>query len=174
MEAVKMTDTQHDQFLQGSSMGAQSAINVFYCAYGSNLYRSRFLKYIEGGIIEGSEHMHPGARDRTLPQQELYIRALHPISFRCVSSRWGGGGVCFLEYHKKTTATRITHLRGYKITLGQFCDVVCQENAHMLEPEALEIDVRRFLDSGERRRHLGTASWYPELIRLGEFKGIRC
>ena len=45
--------------------------HVWYVAYGSNLSRERFCRYIRGGRPEGSERDLPGCRDTSDPMNSF-------------------------------------------------------------------------------------------------------
>jgi hypothetical protein len=99
---------------------------VWYAAYGSNLLRARFLAYLEGGTFPGTSVEHRGARDRTPPRDDCRIDLPHGLFFARERSRWGPGGVAFIDARATPEARTVT--RAYLVTTGQFEDVVAQEN----------------------------------------------
>lgn len=90
---------------------------VWYVAYGSNVNRARFMRYLEG------DETHPGARDASPPARSEWAEAPLRLCFAGESTRWGGG-VCFVE----PDANASTHVRLWDITSEQFEDVFAQEN----------------------------------------------
>lgn len=90
---------------------------VWYVAYGSNVNRARFLRYLEG------DDSHAGARDPAPPADDRWAVAPLRLCFANRSRRWGGG-VCFVEPDPEGS----THVRAWDITAEQFEDVFAQEN----------------------------------------------
>ncbi|NNE72512.1 MAG: histone deacetylase [Acidimicrobiales bacterium] len=91
---------------------------VWYLAYGSNVDRSRFMRYLAGGVTE------PGARDAAPPRQHRWVRAPLRLTFARESVRWEGGGVAFV--HSDPAGDAI--VRAWDISSAQFEDVFAQEN----------------------------------------------
>lgn len=90
---------------------------VWYVAYGSNVNRARFLRYLEG------DTGHTGARDATPPARSVWTTAALRLRFAGESTRWGGG-VCFVDPDPRAVA----YVRAWDITGEQFEDVFAQEN----------------------------------------------
>ena len=65
---------------------------VWYAAYGSNINKLRFMKYIEG------------CSDKTPPIKEKQFIFSHPIYFANTSRRWGNKGVAFLDIEQQGRA----------------------------------------------------------------------
>jgi len=86
---------------------------VWYIAYGSNLSSARFGQYLER------------CRDTTGPRRWAALEVPHRLLFARTSSRWGGGGVAFLD-PLPTLGVR-TRGRGWLVTWEQFADVLAQE-----------------------------------------------
>lgn len=86
-------------------------------AYGSNIDRTRFLRYLQG------DDDHTGARDSTPPVEGRFATAPLRLHFAGESKRWGGG-VCFVDPDPVATA----FIRAWDITAEQFEDVFAQEN----------------------------------------------
>lgn len=40
---------------------------VWYASYGANLLRERFMFYVQGGVLKGSDRQYPGCRDKSEP-----------------------------------------------------------------------------------------------------------
>lgn len=78
------------------------ATRVLYASYGSNLREERFMAYIEGGAYCGRSYI--GCRDTTPPRgSSILVGPLH-LMFARRSTRWQGGGVCFLDVWSGTSA----------------------------------------------------------------------
>jgi len=84
---------------------------VWYACYGSNLSRSRFMRYIRG------------CADVTPPVCERAFEIPYRLVFAGASSWWDGGGVAFLD---ADTAGE-TRAKLYKITAAQFAEVQRKE-----------------------------------------------
>ena len=65
---------------------------VWYAAYGSNINKLRFMKYIED------------CRDKTPPVKEKQFMFSHPIYFANRSGRWENKGVAFLDIEQQGKA----------------------------------------------------------------------
>lgn len=103
---------------------------VWYVAYGSNMSKARFSRYLTGGITEA------GARDSTPPKSSEWARAPLRLSFAKESQRWDGGGVAFVDDDPQGD----TIVRAWDISAEQFEDVFAQEN---------RVDVGGALDWGD-------------------------
>ena len=90
---------------------------VWCVAYGSNIDRTRFMRYLDG------DDAHVRARDSTAPVPDRFATAPLELHFAGESKRWGGG-VCFVDPDPGATA----HVRAWDITAEQFEDVFAQEN----------------------------------------------
>lgn len=80
---------------------------VWYAAYGSNINKSRFMKYIEA------------CTDTTEPLEDRTFMIPHNIYFAYNSSRWNRKGVAFLDDSKEGMAWG----RIYKISRKQFLEI---------------------------------------------------
>lgn len=139
---------------------------VWYAAYGSNLLRERFEVYLTGGRIPGATEQQPqaGARDSSPPADDRPVAIHHTLYFAHRSSRWGNGGVAFLDPRPETG--RRTLGRAWNISLGQLADVYRQENR--FTPE-LEIDLEQLTTRGSLDL-LG--STYGRLLHVGELDDL--
>lgn len=116
---------------------SSSGVYLWYAAFGSNLLRARFEKYLKGGSAELASHsLEPGARDDSDPIAETTMTAHHELYFAWEAQKWDGGGVAFLSPSPSVAATTC---RLYKITIEQFEDVHAQETG-MSEPAVLDVD----------------------------------
>jgi hypothetical protein len=115
-------------------MGMNEDELVWYASYGSNCSATRFRAYLTGTRADGAQRSERGARDSTPPSASEPHWFPHPVRFLGDSSKWGGGGVAFLDH----TPSSASPGRRYLITKGQFDDVAAQESRRELRP--LEID----------------------------------
>jgi hypothetical protein len=76
--------------------------------------------------VDGRFGAHPGARDAAPPRDDRCVRFSHRLYFALTKTRWGEGGVAFVECHPESVDTTIG--RAYLITAAQFIDVAAQEN----------------------------------------------
>ena len=133
--------------------------HIWYAAYGSNLTRSRFMVYLEGGCVPGSDHYHPPCADPTPPAADHGIALPHALYFARESNRWHGCGVAFLEPLQSDAAS--AYVRLYRITREQFVHVVEQENGGKNKAH-VSWDV---LESGQPCR--ACRGWYGDVVCLG-------
>ncbi|GAB2289705.1 Histone deacetylase 5 [Dionaea muscipula] len=145
-------------------------IDVWYASYGSNMWKSRFLCYIEGGKVDGMKKRCSGSMDRSLPKEILWKKCPHRLFFgRDHTDTWGPGGVAFL--HPRSNITDISYVCMYRITLEQFNDVLHQENISSYEMSSPLFDE----DSLTNIIHQHTMSlealkrgWYHNVLFLGK------
>jgi hypothetical protein len=97
---------------------------VWYAVYGSNLLRSRFDCYIQGGKPDGATKEYTGCRDKTLPRDARRVMLAHSVYFADHSESWGGA----IAFIRRTVSDARAYGRIYLITYSQFNDVVLQEN----------------------------------------------
>eukprot|EP00899_Mesostigma_viride_P002664 jgi/Mesvir1/12399/Mv00570-RA.1 len=112
----------------GGSLGASEgeSMYVWYAAYGSNMWRDRFLCYLQGGQVAGMTHANRGSQDPSPPIAVARAWVKHLLFFGRWSRAWGEGGVCFLDLEHREEARTCVVL--YKITLRQFNALLHQEN----------------------------------------------
>ena len=119
---------------------------VWYACYGSNLRRDRFYTYLRGGLppdVAAGAIPQCGSRNPTLPANEGYATADNwLVTFRGQRSRWGEGGVAYLEPRQSDPVKRDissrrppAQLRLWLIALDQCVDVYLQENG--IDPVSL-------------------------------------
>ncbi|MGV3465742.1 MAG: hypothetical protein ACO1OT_10670 [Heyndrickxia sp.] len=137
-------------------------MNVWYVSYGSNLYRDRFMCYIQGGRPEGSEKVEKGCRDQTPPEADEKIELSYPLYFAKDRSKWGEGGVAFIDHEEQADVKTISRM--YLITNEQFEDVVAQEN----NQDTLSIDLHNVIENGYLDIN---KSWYGRIVFLGYKEG---
>lgn len=105
---------------------------VWYACYGSNINYERFMKYIKGDEKYNSSS---GCKDKSAPKEARQYIFPYPIYFAGKSNTWGGG-VAFLDY--KTTGKSYGKI--YQITMGQFKDILKQEQINSCYDTILFID----------------------------------
>lgn len=137
---------------------------VWYASYGSNVLKSRFYCYIQGGRPFGSSKTYRGCTDQTLPPRIDSILIQHKLYFAKQDSSWGSGGVAFIEQEKNPEIETLGRM--YLITRQQFTELVQQEINHQGK---LEIDFQQAIDAGSLLFRKG--SWYGNLIYLGKQDG---
>lgn len=123
------------------------APRIWYAAFGSNLSQRRFLTYLQGGRppLGDADHREEGARDASLPTGSLPFAVDNELYFAYRSTRWGGGGVAFLDADVADPEAGPTLCRTWCISVGQFEDVHRQENrAEMAQP----LNMERLVDRG--------------------------
>lgn len=135
---------------------------VWYAAYGSNLLRARFLTYLRGGPVPGSDRLQRGARDPSDPVDDRAYKLSLPLIFGASSSGWGGGGVCFAGPHHDPDDGALG--RAWLITVEQLADVWRQEN-DARATDGPEIDLASLVDGEEPDFGRG---WYRRLVHLGQ------
>lgn len=151
-----------------------SKIDVWYATFGSNMSKSRFLCYIEGGQVEGMRQPCAGSMDRRPPKDNLWRTFPHRLFFgREQTATWGPGGVAFL--YPESNDQDKAYLCMYKITLEQFNDVLRQENL-----SGTHIDASLFnasdLQSIESKKCIPLEAikrgWYHNVLYLGKENDI--
>jgi hypothetical protein len=96
---------------------------VWYVAYGSNLFKERFMAYINGGIYKGNGRKYKGCNDKTPPLKDMPYLIPHELYFGNKSTTWGGKGVAFIDADK----SGLTLGRAYLIKEEQFIEIQQQE-----------------------------------------------
>ncbi|KAK3125612.1 hypothetical protein QOZ80_7BG0607340 [Eleusine coracana subsp. coracana] len=156
-----------------------SRIYVWYASFGSNMWKPRFLCYIQGGKADGMNIPCCGSRDPSPPSETMWKAVPHRLLFgRASTPCWGTGGVAFLNpeinYNEKS------YICMYKITLEQFNDVLFQENRLVLEDGKdgnVEYPDSPLIGSSEmefmatnKALHLEPIkdSWYSNVLYLGK------
>lgn len=142
-----------------------TASEVWYVSYGSNMSRRRLGCYIEGGRPPGSAVSYVGARDRTLPAQDMPVTLPGSLYFAGESPTWGGG-VAFYDHEER----RGTPARAYRITVGQFVDVANQEMHRIPDPDDPLEEV--ILAGLPEARHEAGPGHYETLIEVGRHAGL--
>ena len=139
-------------------------LKVWYCSYGSNLSKDRFLTYIKGGTPEGSATSHSGCRNKELPLEDIPIRFDGRMHFSGSSSRWGSGGVAFMDNDNNLGRALG---RAYLITMEQFDDIAAQENGRTTGTITAKTD--EAIEKGSSI--LLSTGLYGNLVHIGDYKG---
>lgn len=148
---------------------------IWYASYGSNMWKPRFMCYLEGGQVEGMARKCSGSRNRAPPSDTAWMQVEHKLYFGfSYTSMWGHGGVAFLEL--RPTASVSTHTHLYKITVEQFNDLFMQEN--LIQAQGSDLINAEFVhsfskqSSGSNSIVLCEDKWYGTVLYLGEKDGF--
>ncbi|MCI0724916.1 MAG: hypothetical protein L0338_39025 [Acidobacteria bacterium] len=106
---------------------------VWYASYGSNLFRPRFLLYIQGGTVEVTRRGYEGCRDKTPPRADRPLTIDHELFFAGRSEHWQGA----MAFIKPERGVETTLGRMYLITDEQFNQVVRQERGMVTQGRRL-------------------------------------
>ncbi|XP_050225527.1 histone deacetylase 5-like [Mercurialis annua] len=172
---LKIED-RHDQLVTKpiSWRSELSKVDIWYATYGSNMWKSRFLCYIQGGQVEGMKKPCSGSMDTRLPKDILWKTFPHRLLFGRESTlTWGPGGVAFL--HPERSSDEKTHICLYRITLEQFNDVLLQENVSSYDMSSPVIDLaslQSVVDQGSISLEIFKKGWYHNVVYLGQEKDI--
>jgi len=150
---------------------------IWYVGYGSNLLKSRFLCYIQGGQAKGCKKTDKGCNDKTLPLKNKSLIIPYEIYFAKEADIWEKSAACFLKSKKGG----LTYARAYLINKNQLRDIVLQENNAF----SAEADKRKrvnieniVINFDEAVNHEESTiqpeeqfEWYARLLYLGEEEG---
>lgn len=151
-----------------------SKIDVWYASYGSNMWKSRFLCYIEGGQVEGMKNPCTGSLDERPPKEIIWKTVPHRLFFgRDHTKTWGPGGVAFLD--PESNSQDKAYMCMYRITLEQFNDVLVQENVPGYDMSSPLFDLTD-LDSVMKNQYFALEAleggWYYNVVHMGNENGI--
>ena len=150
--------SQRDAYTKGTDGRPE---RVWYASYGSNLSRTRFMKYINGGRPVGAQGQHAGCRDAAAPASDICIRHPGALHFAGESARWGRQGVGFFDDSRPGQILG----RAYNISSGQFDDIVAQENGG--RDQVVELPLMSVVDRGSINMGSGI---YSRVIHLGDYR----
>jgi hypothetical protein len=140
---------------------------VWYVSYGSNLSRTRFMAYLEGGRVAGNDVVYEGCTDTAPPVDDVALEVPHSLYFAGWSRRvWGGTAAAFITLETRASPALA---RAYLITRDQFVEVIRQENANLAGVDDFDAKVEEARRLGHSRM-LATGP-YCELIHCGERDG---
>ncbi|KAG5536467.1 hypothetical protein RHGRI_024033 [Rhododendron griersonianum] len=150
-----------------------SKIDVWYATFGSNMCKSRFLCYIQGGQVEGMRKACAGSLDKSPPKEILWKTVPHRLFFgRDQTKTWGPGGVAFL--HPESNSQNRAYMCLYRITLEQFNDVLLQENVSRFDLSSPVFDLTDLDSIMEKGKPVEVLErgWYRNVVHLGNESGI--
>ncbi|XP_048137753.1 histone deacetylase 5 isoform X4 [Rhodamnia argentea] len=151
-----------------------SNIDIWYATFGSNMWKPRFLCYIEGGQVDGMQKLCSGSMDKRPPKEILWKIFPHRLFFGRESTRtWGLGGVAFL--HPESKNKDIVHMCLYRITLEQFNDVLHQENISSYDMSSPLFDLTSLdcvKEKGSINLEAVKKGWYHNVVYLGMERDI--
>ncbi|XP_048137743.1 histone deacetylase 5-like isoform X3 [Rhodamnia argentea] len=151
-----------------------SNIDIWYATFGSNMWKPRFLFYIEGGQVDGMQKLCSGSMDKRPPKEILWKIFPHRLFFGRESTRtWGLGGVAFL--HPESKNEDIVHMCLYRITLEQFNDVLHQENISSYDMSSPLFDLTSLdcvKEKGSINLEAVKKGWYHNVVYLGMERDI--
>ncbi|CAK7344157.1 unnamed protein product [Dovyalis caffra] len=151
-----------------------SKIDIWYASFGSNMWKPRFLCYIEGGQVDGMKKACSGSMDRNPPKEISWKIFPHRLFFGRDSTRtWGPGGVAFL--HPESSVNEKTYLCLYRITLEQFNDVLLQENVSSYNMNSPVFDLaalKAITKKGSLSLEIFRRGWYHNVVYLGNERDI--
>lgn len=151
-----------------------SKIDVWYASFGSNMWKSRFICYIEGGQVEGMKNPCSGSLDKRPPKEIIWKTVPHRLFFgRDHTKTWGPGGVAFLD--PESNSQDKAYMCMYRITLEQFNDVLVQENVPGYDMSSPLFDLTD-LDSVMKNQYFSVEAleggWYYNVVHMGNENGI--
>ncbi|KAJ6396423.1 hypothetical protein OIU77_021456 [Salix suchowensis] len=172
---LKVEDSQDQVVTSSSSWRSElSKIDIWYACFGSNMWKPRFLCYIEGGQVDGMKKPCTGSMDKNLPKEILWKNFPHRLYFGRDSTRtWGPGGAAFL--HPDSSVGEKTYMCLYKITLEQFNDVLLQENVssnQMISPAFDLAALQSITNKGSISLEVFKSGWYHNVVYLGNERDI--
>ncbi|KQK15369.1 histone deacetylase 5 isoform X1 [Brachypodium distachyon] len=190
--ATDSVQAQNDGFvvastgIYGQSLTWRSALSrvyVWYASFGSNMWKPRFMCYIQGGKVDGMSIACFGSHDTSPPRGAMWKTVPHRLFFgRSSTPCWGAGGVAFLN--PETNYNEKSWICMYKITLEQFNDVLFQENRLVKDdneggkaesPDSPLIGLSEIESlSSNKALHLEPIkdSWYSNVLYLGQEDSI--
>ncbi|AVR44657.1 hypothetical protein C7S20_04925 [Christiangramia fulva] len=139
--------------------------HIWYACYGSNIRKARFLCYIQGGTPSGAVKFFEGCKDKSEPVESRPFLIDRELYFAKESIAWNGGGIGFLKPKKESKFP--TYGRIYKITLGQFKDLLRQE---LRVKDNIQVDFNRLECDGFFNCLPGGR--YGHLLHLGEIDDL--
>jgi hypothetical protein len=134
---------------------------IWYVAYGSNLSRERFCRYLRGGRPDGVERDYPGCRDTSDELDSFGLLITGGVYFAGRSSGWRAG----MAFYDPEAPGEVA-ARAYLITAEQFVDVLAQETRRS---PGMTLDLRPVF-RGER--YSNGVGGYPVLVRVGDRHGL--
>ncbi|CAG7860283.1 unnamed protein product [Brassica rapa] len=155
-------------------------VDVWYASFGSNMWKPRFLCYIQGGQAAGMKKACVGAMDKTPPKETTWGTFPNRLFFGRESTvTWGEGGSAFLN--PLTNLSDQSHMCFYRIQsflfswnrLEQFNDVLFQENGMKVDSDTPLFDLAAMqLVQNNGSIPLAKAGWYGNVVCVGKESDI--
>jgi len=136
---------------------------VWYACYGSNLYRKRFLYYIQGGGPEGATELYRGCSNKSVPRDDKTITIPYQLYFSKRSSRWENRGVAFVKSERNESYETLGRM--YLIKKDQFVEIVRQESGRDPDDASVKIDLKTVIS--EESSLVPGITWYGRILNLG-------
>lgn len=114
---------------------------LWYVSYGSNIYKERFLAYIEGKEYRSRKYI--GCRNKDLPRESKPYVINGRLYYSRSSETWNGSAVAFLD----SSSDELVLGRAYLITKGQFEDLWRMERGN---------------------KEISDTKWYNSLVELDD------
>ncbi|KAL6183020.1 hypothetical protein ACLB2K_044431 [Fragaria x ananassa] len=96
LSKLKVDDSTRDHVATWRS--ELSKVDIWYAAFGSNLWLKRLLCYIQGGQVDGLQKPCAGSVDKSPPKEIMWKTFPHRLFFgREFTQSWGPGGTAFLD-----------------------------------------------------------------------------
>ncbi|CAH8305491.1 unnamed protein product [Eruca vesicaria subsp. sativa] len=170
MSKLNIENHQVDTKVSTSSWRSDlSKVDVWYASFGSNMWKQRFLCYIQGGQVEGMANPCVGSMDKRPPKGITWGTYPNRLFFGRESTNvWGPGGVAFTN--PLTSPNDQTHMCLYRITLEQFNDVLFQENGLNIDFDSPIFDLTSLKlveNNGSTPLEATLAPWYGNVVCLG-------
>ena len=161
----------------------QNCQYVWYVTYGTNILRSRFMLYIEGGKLEATGKLYEGCNDKSPPIHDKPFTIPYELYYGLTSSNWDNAGIAFID----ADISGITLGRAYLITREQFYDIQKQESpkgkwyGRIVELPSAVGDIPHLTFTGEKRHrenppsqnylevvHQGICETYPQMAKYSQ------
>ncbi|KAG2278379.1 hypothetical protein Bca52824_060934 [Brassica carinata] len=141
-----------------------SKVDVWYASFGSNMWKPRFLCYIQGGQVSSLVSRHVLVQWIKLHQRKQRGERFFGREYTVT---WGEGGSAFLN--PLTNLSDQTHMCFYRITLEQFNDVLFQENGMKVDSDSPLFDLSALqLVQNNGSIPLAKAGWYGNVVCVGK------
>jgi len=140
---------------------------IWYVSFGSNMSAARFQCYVKGGRPVGSGEAQLGCRDSSDPRQWRAWSLPGQVMFAGCFTAWDPNG-CGAACYRPDPAAR-SWGRAYLVTVGQFSDVVAQENGW--RPGSVEREIVGALAAGRGSAVVGDGP-YSLVMSCGAHGGV--
>ncbi|WP_280382344.1 histone deacetylase [Nocardia wallacei] len=148
-------------------MASDGSSQVWYAAYGSNLFERRFDYYRAGGNPPGTSRTYPGFRDSTPPRASRPLTLPGTIYFSWESPVWTGG-IAFYAQRPAGGWPAGAAARGYLLTVEQFDDLLAQE-MYRVPGATADLELDEVVRNGKVRLGEGR---YETLLHVADLDGV--